>query len=582
MTTARRRGPGGGGGAGDRASRDAGQSSLRGSETRAGSFLAGRPAAGALLLLFGAILFVAYVRLRLVDVPLERDEGEYAYTGQLILEGIAPYQLAYNMKFPGTYYAYAALLAVFGETTRGIRTGLLVVSTATILLVFLLGRRIIGEFPAAVGAAAYALLSVDIGSLSLLAHATHFAVLAVVGGFLLLLRAIDARRSLLFALAGALLGSAVLMKQHAVFYLPLGAALALWSGLRREGRDPRAATIRTAWLIAGATVPPVVIGIVFALQGVLGKFLFWTFQYAREYVSLVPLSLAPELFGINFGAVLRMMWPMWLLGAIGLVALWVVRWDSRARAILTGLLIASALAIVPGFYFREHYFIMLFPVVALLVGVTIAAAESLFAWAGARGPARGLAALVFLAAAGLSLAIEGPQFFFMSPREISRGRYANNPFIEAVELGSYIRQRTSPDDRIAVIGSEPEIYFYADRKSATGYIYMYPLMEPQKYAGWMQSEMIREVEAAHPKYLVFVKIQFSWLMRAESDRTIVRWAERYARDCYDIVGVADMQSPERTRYVWEGEAAAYQPSSGNLVMTFRRRSDALCTVSGRP
>lgn len=37
--------------------------------------------------------------------PLERDEGEYAYAGQLMLQGIPPYQLAYNMKLPGTYAA---------------------------------------------------------------------------------------------------------------------------------------------------------------------------------------------------------------------------------------------------------------------------------------------------------------------------------------------------------------------------------------------------------------------------------------------------------------------------------------------
>jgi len=40
--------------------------------------------ASALLLLVTAAL-VTYVRLRLADVPLERDEGEYAYVGQLIL-----------------------------------------------------------------------------------------------------------------------------------------------------------------------------------------------------------------------------------------------------------------------------------------------------------------------------------------------------------------------------------------------------------------------------------------------------------------------------------------------------------------
>ena len=54
------------------------------------------------------ILFAAaLIRLRLAGAPLERDEGEYAYAGQLVLQGVPPYQLAYNMKFPETYYAYS-------------------------------------------------------------------------------------------------------------------------------------------------------------------------------------------------------------------------------------------------------------------------------------------------------------------------------------------------------------------------------------------------------------------------------------------------------------------------------------------
>ena len=52
-------------------------------------------------------------------MPLERDEGEYAYAGQLILQGIPPYELAWNMKFPGVYVAYAALMSVFGQIAGG-------------------------------------------------------------------------------------------------------------------------------------------------------------------------------------------------------------------------------------------------------------------------------------------------------------------------------------------------------------------------------------------------------------------------------------------------------------------------------
>ena len=88
----------------------------------------------------------AAVRLRLAGVPLERDEGEYAYAGQLILQGIPPYHLAYNMKFPGTYYAYSLFLAVFGQTPSGIHTGLLLMNLATAVVLFFVGRRLLGEF----------------------------------------------------------------------------------------------------------------------------------------------------------------------------------------------------------------------------------------------------------------------------------------------------------------------------------------------------------------------------------------------------------------------------------------------------
>src|SRR5262249_28952673 len=75
-----------------------------------------------------ALLFIVGVRIRLLWVPLEGDEGEFAYAGQLILEGIPPYQLAYNVKLPGICAAYALVMAVFGQTPIGIHLGLLFVN----------------------------------------------------------------------------------------------------------------------------------------------------------------------------------------------------------------------------------------------------------------------------------------------------------------------------------------------------------------------------------------------------------------------------------------------------------------------
>lgn len=141
------------------------------------------PALGMLLVLG----FVAAVRMHLLSAPMERDEGEYAYAGRLMLEGVPPYKLMYNMKMPGTYAAYAASMALFGQTAGGMRTGLLLANAATIALVFFLGRRLLTPAGALAASATYALLSVSPGVLGPYMHATHFVVLPALAGTLVLL-----------------------------------------------------------------------------------------------------------------------------------------------------------------------------------------------------------------------------------------------------------------------------------------------------------------------------------------------------------------------------------------------------------
>src|SRR5208337_3675130 len=102
------------------------------------------------------LVLVAAVRLRLLNFPLERDEGEYAYAGQLMLQGIPPYQLAYNMKFPGAYAGYAVIMALFGQTPAGIHFGVLCLTTLTALMLFWLGKKMLDPTAGMVAATFYA------------------------------------------------------------------------------------------------------------------------------------------------------------------------------------------------------------------------------------------------------------------------------------------------------------------------------------------------------------------------------------------------------------------------------------------
>lgn len=154
---------------------------------------------------------VTAVRVRLLDFPLERDEGEYAYAGQLLLQGVLPYEQEWpgTQKWPSTHVTYALLMGVFGQTTAGIHTGLILINLATAVLVFLLARRICGGGAGVVAAGTYALLSISPPTMGLAAHATHFVMLPALGGIILLQHLDDRISPTRVFLAGLLLGLAI-------------------------------------------------------------------------------------------------------------------------------------------------------------------------------------------------------------------------------------------------------------------------------------------------------------------------------------------------------------------------------------
>jgi len=509
------------------------------------------------------VLFAAVVRIRLLNIPLERDEGEYAYAGQLMLHGIPPYKLAFNMKFPGTYASYAAIMALFGQTIAGIHLGFVLVNAGTIVLIYLLGKRLFDPTAGVAASAAYALLSIGQGVLGTQAHATHFVVLAAVGGTLVLLRAIDTGRSRTLLSSGLLYGISILMKQHAVLFVAFAASYLIWD--RVTGR-------RKAWIsilreqaifFCGVFAPVGLTGVVLWQAGVFGKFWFWTVTYAREYALEQSWSGGIDAFNNTFPQVVEPNLAIWLIASGGLVLLWWKNQDRAVAVFLTGFLVFSFLAVCPGLYFRRHYFVLILPAIALLAGSAVSSVRK--AW-----PAVSWQAYAVFGGALLFSVVQQQEFLFqMSPVEISRTLYGDNPFPEAMEIGGYIRAHSAGDSRIAVLGSEPEIPFYANRRSATGQIYMYSLMESQPYALTMQDDMIRDLEASRPDYVVLVTSPQSWLQEPNSPSRIFDWWAAYGPQHYKIAGVADIISTDHTEYRWE-DAGTYQLQSSSALLVYKR------------
>jgi len=520
------------------------------------------------------IIFAAAVRIRLLEIPLERDEGEFAYMGQLMLEGIPPYAMAYNMKLPGIYAAYALIMAVFGQTIAGIHLGLLLVNAGSIILVFLLGKRLLDPPAGVVAAASYALLSVSPSVLGTSAHATHFVVLPALGGILLMLKAIESGRPGTLFWSGLLLGLAFIMKQPGIIFIVFAGLYFLWSQLRTRPVDWSGLLKKEAIFSLGAVIPFGVTCFLLYRAGVFDRFWFWTFKYAREYATQMTFPAAVRRFLDQIPHVVLPSALIWGVATMGLVA---SIWDRRARstgAFLVSFLVFSSLAVCPGLYFREHYFVLMLPAVALLTGAAISSGRQLLLRKKPPSAIQVLPVLLILVAVGYSVVGQRTFLFEATPLEACCMVYGSEPFPESLEIARYIKAHTTRNDRIAILGSEPQIFFYSHRRSATGYIYAYSLMEKQNYALKMQREMIEEIEAARPKYVVFARVRTSWLIRKDSHTFMLDWAQKYSEQNYDLVGVVDIMPPDSSVYIWGDKAADYPPHSPDLIYVFRRKGSS--------
>ena len=578
-------------------------------------------------ILAGLILTLVFnfaIRWHLRALPLERDEGEYAYAGQLILQGILPYKLAFNMKFPGTYFMYALLMAIFGQSVAGIHAGIILVTSLTALLVFFVGRKLMSESGALIATVIYVCLAALPRAAGLAGHATHFVSLFVCAGISALLMGRKGNLSLWWFFSGIGFGLAILMKQHAVFFPLFILVWFLWNGLQKE--TPRKLASIAFLFCAGCILPFLAIAIVFACAGLWHAFIFWTFGYARQYVSMLPLRAAPGQFAAGFDPVFESGIWVWIFGIAGLVCLgWRVSifgrhtciepevpsphpyplpshpmgaereqppkaarnlqdyrqvselWNlSNSESALPVLMFLAGLAAtIPGFYFRNHYFLMAMPGLALLNAAFVLTITRAFKDRFHRAWLNWLPLCLTMFIIGDLLVNNAGMWFDRTPVQLSRELYPGNPFPESIQIADYLKRHTSRSETIAVLGSEPQIFFLSDRHSASGYIYMYSLTEPQPLAQQMGKEFMSQIETARPAYVVSVNTPLSWysLITPSSFRyrsNIQDWWADYSTN-YELAGAVKTPPGEPSQFFWNEESLNGSIATNSDVLIYRRK-----------
>ena len=453
----------------------------------------------------------ALLRLPYLSVPLERDEGEYAYIAQRIIEGDVPYRDAFDQKPPGVFLAYATAFLVLGQSIESIHLLLYLWTAATALVLFFLVRRLCGDWEAGFAGLIFAVASVDPRLVAKAANTEIFMLLPITASMFCLVRGLAEPRARWWLACGALAAAACWFKQVAALNAVFVAVYAGAALFRREGAG---ASLRVLlWMVLGVALTSLPILLWFAFAGAWTSFVDAVFLHNLAYAQSRPLldGLETALYWMR-----RQTPSQAVFWALAALALLVPRWaEWRTRRLLGFWFLASAAGVAVGFRFRPHYFIQWLPALAALGGVAAGGVVQRL-W----DRSRGAGAIGTLSLAGLLIAppvVANWEILRAEPDSISRQIYTLNPFPESLEIADYIRRTSDADDTIYVVGSEPQIFFYARRRSATRYIFFYPLTGAYSDASERQAEVIREVKANRPRYVVVVNLRTSLMATPGTD-----------------------------------------------------------------
>ncbi|MBI2309463.1 glycosyltransferase family 39 protein [Candidatus Collierbacteria bacterium] len=502
------------------------------------------------------------VRWNSITAPFERDEGEYAYSAWLLRNGARPYVDSFLQKPPMIVYTYALAQAIDENSVWPPRMLASLFSLATIVLVSLITRRDFGE-KAGVAAAIILVPMLMIPPLSpFAANTEHFMLLPLMGT--IAIAVIHRRDKHLWPwfLAGSLGMFSVLYKPIAL--PPLLFMFIVWA---IENYILSRSIINTLHqlmvaILGAEAVAAITLGYFF-LTNSIGELWKTVVVFNRYYV---------ESYGFTFFALLRLFrlflaqWWMLFFLTFCFFCFLPRRWWYYA-----GLFFTSLLSVAPAPF--EHYFLLLMPFWAILAAVSIARLAKLSNELFDPHPSNSvqtvsLYLLTFLTVGLILWPSRG--FFLLSPSQLTSTFYwgPEHPFVESQIVGEHLKAATKSTDKVFVAGSEAQILFYAQRRSASRFVITFPLNIDTPLREEYQRQAIDELTTFPPAAIVLSRRATSNLWNSGSPRIFVDYLNKVLQDEYTLVGGT----------VWEGLSWHWQeltdteiPRSSSLLLFVRNK-----------
>jgi len=521
------------------------------------------------------LFFVVTVRLNFVSIPFERDEGAYSYYGKLLLHGKIPYKDFYEQKYPGIFYFYAFMIAVFGDTVEGMHKGFIFLNVATIILIFYAARNLFSPIAGIVSATTFAILSLTPFLSGFTVQSEHGVAFFTSLGLLFYSLYNTKGKWLYNFLMGVSFGCAFMVKTSGVFLVLWGGLILIINFFLDKKRSFKDLLAEIGVYSGGVFVFIIILFLIIFAKGSFQEMIFWAYEIPKKYVGKVPLEMGMKFFGYTKDAIVKDHEFFWIHSLLAVVLCLFKSIDYKKKLFGITLLFFSLCTIVPGFYFYGHYWIMTLPGLAMASGLTCYCIITVLQ-NGFKIKFKGLK-YVYLSIFALFVFshVSAYSEYYFDPNydTILRAVYGNNPFPEAKEIANYIDKNSKPEDGIVVVGSEPELYFYTKKNSPSRHAYFSAIVDNVPEHHQWQREFVSDVEKAKPRYFIFFNHNLSLLVQPNTDTYVFDWMKVYIDSNYRIAGVVDMIDGQPSVYKWGASALSYRPVSKTLVYIFERRTD---------
>jgi 4-amino-4-deoxy-L-arabinose transferase-like glycosyltransferase len=456
--------------------------------------------------------------------PLATDSGQYLYIGDLILHGGTPYVDAVNNKGPMTYLLFAVIRLGAGTSMTVVRLCLLAFAVIAAVALGAYVARLATREAGVLAAIAFALFAGLPAMQGDDPNTEQFGIAFIVGAWWL---ATHAGRWWAFG-AGASVAAAVAMNPAFAVALPF-VAFELW---RARGGDPSLARLRRLGLgvLGGvAVVAPILLWLL--ARGALDDMWDQVVDYATRVSdgsfsrggvppSEPVVEQAPpsgdgggagegpvgggggdgkEVFGPpgridewRYGTWALPERGLWVVGVAGLLLACTERRLRRAALPMLAWVVACWARVKGATYEFPHHYYPVVPGLAAGLALGVARLWTLI-------PRRALvryAVAVVVFGVPLWLWVGDPEREALDYPAGLRWGSQYESFSLAYPVAEFVREHTRPDEKILVVGTDPEVYWLADRRANTPYFDAFRVNRSPEAAALRSNDVVFDPPAA--------------------------------------------------------------------------------------